>query len=588
MKQFFKYTLATVFGIFLSWILLLFVFTSIAASLADEDDTVLIEENSVLNLDLSTPINDMSKDDDAFAMLSSLQSNAKSPLQLISILNNIEKAKTDVNIKGITITNAYSNAGSAQLQEIRKKLLEFKESGKFIYAFSDIYNQKGYWVSTVADSILLNPVGAVEFKGLAAEIMFFKNFQDKYGIKFDVIRHGKFKSAVEPFLSNKMSDANRLQTTTLINSIWNTYLTDISKARNISVSNLNNIADNRLSNIPSNAVSNKLIDKLIYENDFELMINEKIGNESDDKINVVSMKKYTNTTAMPMQSGNQIAILYAEGEIKYSASNSSGDAITPKTMIKAIREIKDNDDIKAVVLRVNSPGGSALASDIIWHELEVLKQKKPLIVSFSNVAASGGYYIACGAEKIFAQPTTITGSIGVFGLLPNLEKAVNDIGITSEVVSTNKNAFEASVTRGASAEIKNMALQSVEETYKNFVNRVSAGRKMSFDKVDAIGQGRVWSAKDAVEIGLVDKIGGINDAISYTVNKYEIDDYSIVSYPENENSIEQILESLSSDVRISLLKWQIGEEALNILEYANSQNFKTSIQAKMPYKLNIN
>ena len=588
MKQFFKIAFATVLGIFLSWIIFIFIIVGISSAMSSGDDKVTIADNSVLELDLSVEVSDI-VDEDPFAMFEALSSGKKKPLQLISILESIEKAKSDPKIKGIAITSGLVMTGSAQLTEIRQKLLDFKESGKFIVSYSDIYTQKAYWLSSVSDTIFLNPVGALEFKGLAAEITFYKDFQDKYGIKFDVIRHGKFKSAVEPFLTNKMSDANRLQTSKLLNSVWDTYLEDISVSRNISIERLNEIADERLSNLPLNAKKSGLVDRVAYEDEFIASINNALGKDGDDKIEFVEIYEYKKVKPEEKKefTRDKIAVIYAEGTIVYLDGQSS-KSVKPNEMAKAIRQIRKDDNIKGVVMRVNSPGGSALSSDIIWRELELLKKEKPFIVSFGNVAASGGYYISCGADKIYAQENTITGSIGVFGMLPNAEQAAKNMGVRSDVVSTNKHSFEFSLLKGASPEIKSFILKGVEEIYTTFVNRVSEGRKMKFEDVDAIGQGRVWTGKDALEIGLVDEIGGLQDAIAYVAEKVELENYRLVTFPEKEDDFEKIMKSLSTEARHTLIKHELGTEAYKVYSNYKSYNNQEGLQMRMPFDLSIN
>jgi protease-4 len=588
MKQFFKIALATVVGIFLSWVIFIFLIVGISSVFTSGEEKVTIADNSVLELDLSVGISDMLTDD-PFAAFEAFNSDYKKPLDLYTVLQSIEKAKTDPKIKGIAITNGIITTGSAQLTEIRNQLLDFKKSGKFIVAYSDIYTQKGYWFSSVSDTIFLNPVGSVIFKGLAAEITFYKDFQDKYGIKYDVIRHGKFKSAVEPFLTNKMSDANRLQTSKLLSAVWETYLNDISTSRNLTIDKLNNLADNRISNLPTEALKVGLIDKMAYEDEFISSLKNALGKDKDEKLELVEIYDYKKVKPENKKefTRDKIAVLYAEGEIVY-VSGQSPKSIKPKEMAKAIREIRKDNNIKGVVMRVNSPGGSALSSDIIWRELELLKKEKPYVVSFGNVAASGGYYIASGADKIYAQKNTITGSIGVFGILPNAEKAANNMGITSEVVSTNKHSFEFSLIKGASPEIKDLILKGVEVTYDTFVNRVAEGRKMKFEDVDAIGQGRVWAGKDAIEIGLVDEFGGLQDAIDYVAKTVGIDNYRIKSYPEKEDELEKIIKSLSTEARLKLIKLELGEEAFKIYSDYSKFNKREGVQMLMPYSLTIN
>lgn len=589
MKQFIKFTFATVIGLFLFMIISTFLLIGIGSAFSGEDEVTTISENSILELDLSSGVKD-NPQDDPFSMLDLMQSGEGKTLKLLSVLENIEKAKLDENIKGIVISNGIVSGGLASITSIRKKLLDFKTSGKFIVSYSDIYTQKGYYLCSVADTIFVTPVGKVEFKGLAAELKFYKNLQDKFGIKYDIIRHGKFKSAVEPYLSDKMSDANRLQTTKLLTSVWDNMLEDISASRNISVEELNTLADNRATNLISGALSSGLIDKAVYEDEFFKSVNNAIGKDDNTELDLVSFSDYTKVEAVDKKeySRDKIAILYAEGEIVYEGGPNMGGGIKPSTMLKAIRKLRTNDKVKGVVLRVNSPGGSALTSDLIWRELELLKKEKPFVVSFGDVAASGGYYIACGADKIYAQKNTITGSIGVFGMLPNLEKAAKNIGITSEVIQTNKNSFDLSLTKAASPELKNFILKGVEQTYKEFVTRVSEGRKMKFEDVDAIGQGRVWSATDALPIGLIDEIGGLQDAISFIAEKAEVENFRLVSYPEKEDPFEKMFETFNTQARQSVIKYEIGEEAYKLYSDYKTFTSQEGLQMRIPYNLDIN
>lgn len=589
MKQFIKNVFASALGFLLMGVFSFFIMIAVVAALSGGDKVMEITDNSILKLDLSGPIFDR-VDESPFDAFANFDLEKKGSLELMTILDNIEKAKKDDKIKGIAITSGLVFTGSAHISAIRDKLLEFKESGKFIYSYSDVYTQKGYWLSSVADSIFMNPVGKLEFKGLAAQITFFKKFQEKYGVKYDVIRHGKYKSAVEPFLEEKMSVANREQTSKLINAIWNTYLEDIASSRNISIKELNRIADYRLADMPVGAVSTKLIDKLYYKDEFFDLINKSLDKEAGTEIDFVSLNDYEKVKPLEEKeySKNKIAVIYAEGEIVYMGKKTSSNVVNPKKIVEAIRDIKNNDRVKGVVLRVNSPGGSALSSDIIWRELELLKNKKPYAVSFGNVAASGGYYIACGADKIFAQKNTITGSIGVFGMLPNLEKAATKMGITTDVVTTNKHSFEFSLVKGASPKIKQLILKEVESIYKSFVNKVATGRKMNFEQVDKIGQGRVWSAKDALKIGLVDQIGSLQDAIDYIANKTELEVYRTVFFPKKEDAFEKIMKSLGTEVETSLLKYGLGEDAFKVYSDYKSFSQRKGIQMSLPYDISIN
>jgi protease-4 len=585
MKQFFKFTLSVIVGTILTWILFLVFIAALAGS--SSEDEKIISENSILRINMSMPVTE-SNINDPFAGLPFPGFDQEKPINFYTLLRNIDKAKNDNKIKGIVLTDAMSGQGSAQMQELRDKLQEFKGSGKFIYAYSDIYSQKGYWMSTVADSIFVNPIGGIDFKGLATEIIFFKEFGDKFGLKYDVIRHGKFKSAVEPFLNNEISEANKLQTSKYLNGIWKVMIDDIAESRKLNVETLNDIADKRSGDEIQDAFKLGLIDVIAYEDEFISFINSKLGKEGE-KLETVSIKEYAKVKDenAPEYTRDRIAVLYAEGEIVYGSTSMGGPAIEPNNMQKTIIDLKNDQNVKAVVLRINSPGGSALSSEIIWRELELLKAKKPLIVSMGNVAASGGYYIACGADKIYADEATITGSIGVFGMIPNLEKAANNLGIRSDIVSTNKLAFESSQTKGASEEIKALIQKGVEQTYKVFISRVAEGRSLTIEQVDEIGQGRVWAAADAKEIGLVDEIGGLENAIAFAAEEVGLSNYRVVAFPEKEDDFKKFLEGLQSEAKTRLLKSELSDESFKLYQQFKRQTQREGIQAIMPYEVNI-
>ncbi|MFT4684642.1 MAG: protease-4, partial [Flavobacteriales bacterium] len=435
--DFFRKVLASCLGTSIALIILTFsgfFLFGILVSSMDKDSKVIVTNNSVLEINLGSPVKDYVPVSDN--PLDKLFDDDK--LQLSSIINAIENAKYDDKIKGISILNLIVNAGIAQTQAIRNKLVEFKETGKFITAYADFYTSKNYYLSSVADSIYVTPYGGVDFKGLSSERLFYKDFQEKYGVKMEVIRHGKYKSAVEGYLNNKMSDANREQISSFLNSIWSEIIEDISISRNKTVDELNLIADDLLARSSELAVANGMLDGAIYQDEYADRLDILVG---DTAVEIVSLEDYIATGKGRMRSisSNKIAVLYAQGDILYGKGDET--YIGQESMIKAIRKVKDNDGIKAVVLRVNSPGGVALTADLIWRELELLKKEKPLIVSMGNLAASGGYYIAANADKIFAEPTTITGSIGVFGTIPNFSELIGNIGINAEQVSTNKNSI---------------------------------------------------------------------------------------------------------------------------------------------------
>lgn len=473
---------------------------------------------------------------------------------LTDVINAIEAAKTDDNIKGISILNDESSLGLAQYKDLRNALESFKKSGKFVWAYANTYSQKEYYLNSVANTVYLNPAGDLDFKGLSSEIMFFKDFQDKSGIHMEVIRHGKYKSAVEPFLENKMSDANREQITALLNSIWATVSADIAKSRNIPLPKLNEIANGLLARTPEMAKQQHLVDVVAYEDVYHDAIRKALKVDKDEDYNKISIADYTQnniTTALANSATDQIAIIYAQGEI--GSGEGDVNTIGEGSMRRSLQEARKNDDVKAIVLRIDSPGGSALTSDLIWREIEITKKVKPVVVSMGNYAASGGYYIACNANKIFAENNTITGSIGVFGMLPNFSPLANKLGINSEQVKTHENAANYSPFLPVDDKFKAFTLEGVEKIYNTFVTHVAEGRKMTFAQVDSIAQGRVWSGTEALKIGLVDKIGGLNDAIAEAAKIAKVKKYSTQNYPEYEKTLNDLLGNLPLQDRKKLL-----------------------------------
>ncbi len=579
--KFLRNLLASILGFFIS-LFILFCFFLLIAAVAGGEEEIIVKQNSVLELDLAKQIKDYApKDTSPIAQALDL---ADEKLSLNKILNAIDNAQLDDNIKGISIKTNAVGAGMAQTQAIRKKLEEFKESGKFIYAYNDVYSQKNYYLSSVADSIFLNPVGQIEFSGLSSEILYYKDFEDKYGVKMEVVRHGKYKSAVEPFLENKMSDANREQITSFLSSIWSEFTSNISKSRNISVEQLNTIADNSEGRNADLALKNKLIDGVIYQDQYD----EKLKSVVDSKPNTISLEDYIKSGKGRISSTakDKIAVIYAQGEIMYGEGNE--DVIGQGMINRAIKKAVKDKRVKAIVLRVNSPGGSALASELIWRELELAKKEKPLIVSMGNLAASGGYYIACNADLIVAEPTTITGSIGVFGALPNAYELSKKMGINAEQVSTNKSA-SYSLFEPMDKKFYDVTKEGVEQIYTTFVNRVATGRKMTFEKVDAIAQGRVWSGKEALENGLVDELGGLQDAINIAVQYAEVKDYRIRNFPNYKKDIKDML-NFSPFGKVNkeeIIKEAIGSENYELFNQINRFKNMEGIQARMPYILQI-
>jgi protease-4 len=588
--KFLRELLAAILGVFIAMgimLVLFMIFVSASASAFGDDDKVVVKTNSVLELKLEKPIKDYApKSSDP---LEALFEMGDEKLGLNKIINAIENAKTDDDIKGISINTLFIKGGIAQTQAIRDKLLEFKESGKFILAYADFYVQKNYYLSSVADSIFINPVGEVDFKGLASEILYLKDFEDKYGVKMEVIRHGKYKSAVEPFLTNKMSEANKEQMTSFLNSIWTEIITDIATSRNKTTDELNAIADDLLARNPELAIENNMIDGELFHDEYESKLKALISIEADDELNTITLDDYIATGKGRIKStaSDKIAIVYAQGEIRYGEGDEN--YIGQDKIIEALQKVRKDDKIKAIVLRVNSPGGSALASDLIWRELEITKKEKPLVVSMGNLAASGGYYIACNADKIIAEPTTITGSIGVFGMIPNVSELVGRMGINAEQVGTNKQSLGYSPFEPMSDDFHNVVKESIEDIYETFVNRVSKGRNMTFAQVDSIAQGRVWTGTEALENGLVDQLGSLEDAIEVAAELAEVTDYRITNYPRYKKDFKDAFKpfSLIKVSKESLLKEELGLEYYTI--YKNIKQFSElkGIQARMPFVIEI-
>lgn len=579
--------LATIVGLFV-FLMILFFGIILMGALFGGEDHVRVKENSVIELDLKEVTNDYGgqfkfTDFDYFETKHDGVSD---------ILNAIEVAKTDDDIKGISILNNESMLGMAQSKAIRRKLEEFKKSGKFVVAYANALTQKDYYLNSVADSIYLNPVGELDFKGLSSEILFFKDFEDKSGVKMEVIRHGKYKSAVEPFLENEMSPANREQMTVLLNSIWTSVVSDISKSRKISVDSLNSIANSLGARTPELAKQKHLIDKIAYEDEYHNAIRKALKVEKNEKYNKVSILDYADKVAKTntdYSKKDKIAIIYAQGEIK----SGEGDVtyIGEGSMRRSLEEARNDEKVKAVVLRVDSPGGSALTSELIWREIELTKKVKPVVVSMGNLAASGGYYISCNANTIFAEPNTITGSIGVFGALPNFHPLATKIGINAEQVRTHKNASGYSVFEPIDENFKGYVTESIENIYNIFLKRVAAGRKMTVAQVNEVAQGRVWTGSDALKLGLVDKIGGMDMAIKHAATLAKVKEYRTENYPEYEKTFEDLLRGFSGismfQSKETLIKEQIGAENYQVLERIRKVNERRGTQVIMPFELSI-
>ncbi len=580
--------LATIVGLFVFCMIAFFGIIIIGLIAGGGEDTVTVKNNSVIELDLSKVTLDYAgktnyKDFNYFEAHHD---------GVTDILNAIEVAKTDDNIKGISILNNQSRLGLAQSKALRDKLEDFKKSGKFVYAYANYYTQGEYYLNSVADQVYLNPVGEVDFKGLASEIIYMKDLQEKSGVKFEVIRHGKYKSAVEPYLSQEMSPENREQMTVLLNSVWSTIVNDIAKSRKLSVIQLNAIANSLGARTPELALANKLIDKVAYEDEYHNAIRAKLKLAKDEKYNFVSVTDYAKTAASTVKDYSKkdiIAVIYAQGEIL--GGEGDVNVIGEGSIKRSLQDAREDKNVKAIVIRVNSPGGSALTSELIWREIEITKKSKPVVVSMGNYAASGGYYIAANADRIFAEPNTITGSIGVFGMLPNMNQLGKNIGINAEQVKTHDNASGYSIFEPIDENFKGFVLESIEKTYATFLQRVADGRKMTTEQVDAIAQGRVWTGIDAQKLGLVDEIGGLDAAIKHAAKLGKTTSYRTENFPEYEKSFEDLLANFTGiamfKTKEQLLKEQLGEEGFQMLEQIKRVKSRKGIQAILPYEIEI-
>jgi protease IV len=588
MKSFLKMLLATILGCIITFVMIFFVGLAIIAVIASStDQPVVIKSNSILHLTLNETIADRSSKN-PFEGISFPELRPVKKQGLNEILSSIKKAKEDENIRGIFLDLTVIPAGSASIDEIRNALIDFKHSGKFIVSYADAYLQNTYYLASASDSIFMNPAGSMAFVGLKAEVLFYKNLLDKLGVKPEIIRHGKFKSAVEPYMLDRMSDENKEQLSGFIGSVWGHLLNGISDARNIPVEKLNEAADLLQVNLASDAVKLGFIDGLLYRDQMQNLLDSLSGLNGKGKTPFISLEDYTNVPAKKTGKSlakNKIAIVYATGEV-IMGDGAEGD-VGSERISKAIREARKDSTIKAIVLRINSPGGSALASEVIWREVKLAAETKPLIASMGNVAASGGYYIACPADTIVAGPNTITGSIGVFGLLLNAQDLVSKkIGITRDAAVTNKHSDIASPLRPMTPDERNFIQLSVEDIYKTFVQHVAEGRGMRPEQVDSIGQGRIWSGTDAVRIGLVDVLGGLDKAVEIAASSAGLTEYRIISLPRLEDPWQQLLKDFSGSMEEKVLSDYFGSDATQ-LKSLRSVFSMEGIQARMPFTLTV-
>jgi len=578
MKNFLKMLLASILGVLIAGIILSFLSIAIFAGIASmgSKSTFVLEKKTVLEVDLTGIINDRTESSPFDFLFTEIKTHG-----LNDIIAAIKKAKDNDKIEGIYLKVGALHTGLASAQQIRDELLSFKESGKFIVAYGDNYYQNSYYVASVADKIFMNPEGIFVFQGLNSNVQFEKGLYEKLGIEWQVFKVGTFKSAVEPFISDKMSDANRLQRSAFLNDMWGTMLKGISESRNIPVEKLNQYADEcmTLAN-PEVILTNQFIDSLAYKADLEAYFKEKLGLTKDDKLKTADVNDISSIPAGKEKlSKDKIAVLYAEGEIvpdEMRGIFTSGSAITAKQYVKEINKLRDDENVKAVVFRVNSPGGSAFAAEQIHHAIQALNEVKPVIVSMGDYAASGGYYISAPARKIIAEPTTLTGSIGIFGLLPTGAQLAKKIGTTYDHVNTNKMSdfftqtqiVQLPVLGGVALARPFNASESaifqafVERGYDTFLTRCADGRGKTKEEIDAIGQGRVWSGNQALSNGLVDELGGIGTAIKAAAEIAGIENYSVGEYPEQKDFFTQLIEEAMGNSQTRILEVFIGKEAL--------------------------
>jgi len=580
--------LAVIVGLFVFGIVAMLIFFGIIGLVASSSEKeVTLEENSILHLDLNgrTLVERTSEEDLVFGSLLD-PFGGENTAGLVNLKKAIGEAKTNENVKGIYLNAGLIGAGQAGLLELREALIDFKESGKFIVAYDEAYSEGGYFLASVADEIYLNPLGGIDFNGFSSEGIFLKGFFEKVGIKPEVFRVGEFKSAVEPFILDKMSPENRLQTQYFLDDINNHALELIAKSRGIAQDSLVRINHQMLVRKPKDAVTYKLATALKYEDEVHSILKEKLGLKEDDQIATINatdlggMAKSKNIT-----SSNRIAVIFAEGEI---VDGNADGAISSEKFAKEIRKARKDENIKAIVLRVNSPGGSILASDVIWREMSEAKKVKPVIVSMGEVAASGGYYIAAPADTIVAQPNTITGSIGIFGILFNVQELVNDkLGVTTDVVSTGELSDFGNMARPLTEVERTIIQSSVEDGYETFISRVAEGRGMHPDSVRKVASGRVWTGSQAKARGLVDVLGGLDTAIGIAAAKIKVgEDYRVVYYPEKKPWFEELMVSFSDQVQVRILQSQLGEQYPLFQKIQKIKQYQ-GVQVRMPQDLVI-
>lgn len=590
MKEFFKYVLATITGIVvISIIGFVFMLMIIGAIVASTEKQVTVENNSMLVIDLSHRLVDRARND-PFEDLNIPGLSVVKSLGLDDIAASLENAVNDDRIKGVYLKLSVTNGGMASVEEIRNMLKEFKKaSGKPVYAHVEyaMADQKSYYLATVADKIVVHPEASIDFRGLGGEMMFYKKLLDKVGVEMQIVRHGKFKAAVEPFMLDKMSDENREQQLTYMTSLWNHMLKGISEARNIPVEKLNVLADEvQTFNKGAKAVETGLVDAAKYKDEVLDDLRKIAGIEGTKGVPVISVSKYADVPVTEKKfSRNKIAVVYASGDIGMSFG---GEFIDGDELAREIRKVRQDSSYKAVVLRIDSPGGTVFDSETIWREVKLTADEKTMVVSFGNVAASGGYYLSCGADKIVANPNTITGSIGIFGTIPNFGELLNDkLGITTDVVKTNKNSDLLTLTRPMTETERTLMQRNIEEGYQTFISHVAEGRRMTIAQVDSIGQGRVWSGENAKQIGLVDEFGGLKEAITLAAEIEGLEEYRTVSLPALPDPFQELFKMGTDNIKAKFLKNELGEQ-YRYYEFLKKATGMNGIYARMPYDISVN
>jgi len=583
MKSFLKIVLATFVAIFLALVLITVIFFGVVGAIASSsNEETVIKSNSVFEISLSGQVVERAEDNPLAAIFGQY-SNKPSEIGLNDLLSSIAKAKTNDNIKGIYIEAGALAAAPASLREIRQALLDFKTSKKFIYAYGSVYTQGSYYIASVADKLYLSPEGMVNWHGLAIENTFYKGALDKLGIEMQVVRVGAYKSAVEPYIVTKMSDANREQVTSFSTSIWKTVVADVAASRKLTPEQLNAYADEEMTFQPSaKSVQYHLIDSLLYDDGIQTVLRKKLGIKESDDISFVKLETMKNAVSDIKSSVDKIAVVYAAGGIDMGSS----DGIDSKELVKTLAEVRKDDKVKAVIFRVNSPGGSALGSELIWREVSLIKAKKPIYVSMGDYAASGGYYISSPADTIIAQPNTITGSIGVFGLIPNVAGLTNKIGISFDGVKTNKMSDMPNLSRPLTGEEKELMQLYVNNTYETFVNHCAKGRRMTPEAIKKIAEGRVWTGEQAKELGLVDKLGSLSNAVTLIAKRTHLSNYNVEEFPKQKTFVEKIMKGFETSVQTRMEKAQLGEFYPYFQQIKQISGLQ-GVQALMPFYMTI-